>query len=280
MKYIFLVLFSIAAFASAPEKPAYRIFDKKGKEVSYEEMMKACAKTELVLFGEYHDNPIVHWLQFQVMKDLHKEVGDNLMPGAEMFEADNQLLINEYMVGAISQKSFESEARLWPNYKTDYKPMLEFARENNLGFVATNIPRRYASSVFHKGIKSLDGLSDEAKRYIAPLPIEVDFELPAYAELVEMGGENFTNAQAVKDATMGHFIAKHLQEDRVFLHLNGSFHSDNFEGIHWYVEKYRPGTKRVSIATVSQSDISSLEEGNKGKGDFTILVPEDMTKTH
>lgn len=80
---------------------------------------------------------------------------DNLILGAEMFESDNQVILNEYLAGLISQSSFENEARLWPNYKTDYKPLVEFAKTNKLQFVASNVPRRYASLVNSKGFEDL-----------------------------------------------------------------------------------------------------------------------------
>ena len=80
-----------------------------------------------------------------------------------MFETDNQLILDEYMADLISEEKFEEEARLWKNYKTDYKPLVLFAKNHHLEFIATNIPRRYANSVFKKGLAVLDSLSDEAK---------------------------------------------------------------------------------------------------------------------
>jgi uncharacterized iron-regulated protein len=44
--------------------------------------------------------------------------------------------------------------QLWSNYQTDYRPLVDFAKEN-LRFIATNIPRRYASMINKMGIKAL-----------------------------------------------------------------------------------------------------------------------------
>ncbi len=267
------------------EKPAYIIYDKEGKKVEYEKILKKAKKADVILFGELHDNPIAHWLELEFTKDLFQQSKGKVILGAEMFESDNQLLLNEYLSGAIRQKNFEDEVRLWPNYKTDYKPLLEFAKENNTGFVATNIPRRYASMVFHKGLNSLASLSDEAKRFLPPLPIEVDLELPGYKALLDMsgdghGGVNFPHAQAVKDATMGHFISKNLLKGGHFIHFNGAYHSDNFEGIAWYIQQEKPKTKIMAISVVTQEDISTISEENQGKADFIICVPESMTRTY
>ncbi|MDZ7775007.1 MAG: ChaN family lipoprotein [Bacteroidales bacterium] len=81
-------------------------------------MLRKIADADVVFFGELHNNPVAHWLQLEVTRDLYQEKNGNLVLGAEMFEADNQLIIDEYLEGTIRQKDFEKEARLWSNYGT------------------------------------------------------------------------------------------------------------------------------------------------------------------
>lgn len=275
------ILFS--AFKS--DKPAYNIFNKEGKDIKYEKLLKVAEDADIVLFGESHDNPVSHWLQLELTKDLYALKKENLILGAEMFESDNQVIVNEYMAGLISQNSFESEARLWPNYKTDYKPLVEFAKTNNLQFVATNVPRRYASLVNSKGFEGLEELSKEAKAFIPPLPIIYDPNLNCYKSMMEMEGmgphitPNFPKAQAIKDATMAYFILQNWSAGKQLIHYHGSYHSENFESIYWYLKQANPDLKIVTIHTVSQKDVSELENENTGKADFTVCVDEDMTKT-
>ena len=94
------------------------------------------------------------------------------------------------------------------------------------------------------------------------------------------GGENLPKAQASKDATMAHFISKNRKENSLFIHYNGSYHSDNFEGINWYLKQENPTLKIVTIATVSQNDISKLEPEYFGRANFIIVIDEDVTKTY
>lgn len=276
-----LVLFT----AFKTDKPAYYLFNKDGKDVKYEKMLKEIADADIVLFGESHDNPISHWMELEITKDLYDLKKDKLLLGAEMFESDNQVILNEYLDGKISQSSFESEARLWPNYKTDYKPLLEFAKMNNLQFIATNVPRRYASLVNSKGFEGLEELSVEAKTFIPPLPIKYDPELNCYKSMMEMEGmgnhvtENFPKAQAIKDATMAHFIMKNWSAGKQLIHYHGSYHSENFESIYWYLKQASPNLNIVTIHTVSQDDVTELLKENTGKADFTICITGDMTKT-
>jgi len=277
------LFFVFVAFKS--DKPAYFLYNKDGKDVKYEKMMKQMEDADIVLFGESHDNPIAHWLELEVTKDLYEMKKGNLILGAEMFESDNQVILSEYLDSLITQSSFESEARLWPNYKTDYKPLVEFANKNNIPFVATNVPRRYAALVNKKGFEGLEELSDEAKAFIPPLPIKYDPELNCYKSMMEMPGMashmtlNFPKAQAIKDATMAHFILKNWEKGKTLLHYHGSYHSENYESIYWYLKQVNPDLKIITIHTTSQNDVTKLEEDNTGLADFTICVDEDMTKT-
>ncbi len=282
-------LFCLCAFQTT--KPAYQIFDQKGNISNYSKLIQEAKKADIVLFGELHNNPICHWLQKEVTQDLHQEAGKNLILGAEMFEADNQTILSEYTNGLIGEKQFKDEAKLWNNYATDYAPLVEFSKKNQIPFIATNIPRRYANMVAKKGLKSLETLSNEAKNWVAPLPITIDLELNAYKSMANMshgasggmgGGVvmDFASGQAVKDATMAHFILKNWQKGKIFLHYNGSYHSDNFESIVWYLQKQNKNLKILTISSVEQKNIEKLDKENENKANFIIAIPENMTKTY
>lgn len=267
-------------------KKAYTLFDANGKEVSYDDMIKALAAPDVVFFGETHNCPIAHWLELEVAQSLYAIHKDKLMMGAEMFEADNQLILDEYMHGVITSDRFEAEARLWPNYSTDYYPFVYFAKEHHIPFIATNVPRRYANVVKNKGLQYLDSLSAEAKKYLPALPIKFTYNKDndgAFALMNMMGHGNsnpeyMAQAQAIKDATMGWFIARNMKSK--FLHFNGNMHSDGHEGIIPYLLQYRPGTTVKTICSVRQESIDQLDEENRGRADFYICVPQDMTMSY
>lgn len=264
----------------------YKIFTSEGKEVSFEKMIKNLQKADVVLFGELHNNSIAHYFQVKVAKSLHANKSKKLIIGAEMFERDQAEILQKYVKGNIEEKEFEKEARLWNNYKTDYKPLLNFARENNINYVATNVPRRYASLLYKKGVEALDTLSVEEKSWIAPLPFPYDKNLPGYVKMMEMfkdsnhANENFPKSQAIKDATMAHFLVTEIQPNSIFLHLNGSYHSDNFEGIAWYVNQYNRNLKIQTISVVEQADVKKLEKEHLNKATFIIAVDADMPKSY
>jgi uncharacterized iron-regulated protein len=283
MKGLFVLLFVLSSFVGlAQDKPAYVLYDAAGKKVKYAKMLEAVSGADIVMFGEYHNNPIAHWLQLELTTDLKEK--RSLVLGAEMFEADNQEALDAYLQGKLTAKGFDSSARLWRNYPTDYAPLVDFAKKNKIVFAATNIPRRYASMVAKGGFEVLDTLSTKEKTWIAPLPITYDGELPGYKNMLEMmkghGSANLPKAQASKDATMAHFILKYFVPGNLFIHYNGSYHSENYEGIVWYLKKANPSLKIATITVVSQADIKKLLDENKKKADYIICVDEDMTTTY
>lgn len=284
---IVLLCLMTTALLQAQDLPLYKIFDKQGEVSDYETMRKAALANKVVLFGELHNSAVIHWLQLKLSQDMLK-ADPRLVFGAEMFEADNQLVINEFLAGKITQQQMETEAKMWNNFKTDYKPLLDLAKANNRPFIATNIPRRYASMVNRQGLEALDDLSADAKQFIAPLPIVVDLELPGYKWMIEtMGGHapggasaNIAKAQASKDATMAHFILRNLDREGGFIHYHGTFHSNNFEGIYWYLRQAQPDLKILTIAAVEQDSLDMLDPDNLKLADFIIVMPKDAPKSY
>ncbi|GAB3319749.1 ChaN family lipoprotein [Larkinella ripae] len=289
MKYFLLLVIGCVAFTS--DKPAYQFYSQKLKTVDYQKVLKEAKEADVVFFGELHNNPICHWLELQLTKDLYAERKERLILGAEMFEADNQTALSDYVSGKTTDKEFPKQARLWNNYKTDYRPLVDFAREQKLPFVATNVPRRYASAVARTGLASLDTVPAAQKAWMAPLPLTVDLTLPGYKAMLDMmhGGNskpdpeqaaNFARAQAIKDATMAYFILQNRKPGTTFLHYNGSYHSNNFEGIIWYLRQKQPDLKIVTIASVEVDDIEKPDKTNQNLASFILHIPADMTKTY
>jgi uncharacterized iron-regulated protein len=279
---LFVSSFFLLISLIAQDKPAYVLYNSKGKKVAYHKMINILSDHDIVLIGESHNNPISHWMELEITKDCKEK--RNLVLGAEMFEQDNQLALDNYLQGKISNKGLDSSARLWKNYSTDYAPIVNFAKANQIPFAASNVPRRYAAMVAKGGFEALDTLSEIEKKWIAPLPIPFDPELPGYKNMMTMmaghGSINMPKAQAIKDATMAYFILKYFTGGSLFIHYNGSYHSENHDGIVWYLHQRRPDLKIITVTTVSQKEVKHLLVENKNKADFIICVDEEMTTTY
>lgn len=292
MKQILLTAFIFLAFISlstAQNKPAYQLFKNNGKSADYDKMITDLAKSDMVFFGEYHNNPISHWMQLEMSKSFFEIKGEKLFFGAEMFESGNQLVLNEYLDDFYAEDKMLPEiTQLWSNYKTDYKPLVEFAKDNKLRFIATNIPRRYASMFNKKGMDALKELSPEALAMIGPdLEKYFDPTVKAYAEMADnMGGHvppnmlNIQIAQASKDATMAHFSLKNFNTGDFLFHFEGSYHSNYNQGIIWWINKIQPGISIKSITTLLQSEWDEMSKEDKAEiADYIIVVVDSMIQS-
>lgn len=293
MKHILVLIITVLSFhiGKAQDLKAYQIYNEKGKQVDFTQMTKQLADYDVVLFGEYHNSSINHWLELKLAESLYDLKGNQLILGAEMLERDNQQVIDEYLQGAIDAKGLEKEARLWKNFKTDYKPLVDFAKEKGLRFVATNIPRRYAKMVAKSGMDTLDSLPKADLAWVAKLPIKVDLDTPGYREMKDIMAKhatedklmNFIAAQAVKDATMAESILKNRKRGQLFLHFNGNYHSKEHGGIYWYLKKRKAWLSGLKVAVIS---IAQTKEADLALPkdfvvtEFNLVLPEDMTKTY
>ncbi len=282
LKFLLPLLFATGFVGAQVEPRAFVLTNSKGKEVSFSKMMRELTEADVILFGEYHDNPIAHWIQLEVAKRLR-----SYDLGLEMFETDEQQPLNQFMADSLTVAQLDSLiGGAWPNFNTDYLPLLQQARRTDARVIATNTPRRHARMVFQRGFVVLQSLDAKEQAYLPPLPPPYDADLKSYKAMVMdgmgagHGGENFPKAQAIKDATMAWFIAKNVRSGRPFLHLNGSYHSDDYEGIAWYLRQYKPQLQVLTITTLEQPTINRLEPQFVGKADFMLLVPDNMIKTY
>ncbi len=271
--------------ANTQDLKAYKIYNKKGKVITFKKAVQELANYDIILLGELHNDPISHWMHLEIIK--HLTAGrSNVNVGFEMLETDDGVLVNEYSRGLIREKDFLSQARLWPNYKTDYHPIVKFCIEKGFSVVATNVPRRYAALVARKGPEALVNLADEVQSFLPPLPFPFDTAAPEYAAMIEMmpghgemTGKNMAKAQALKDASMAWFLLREHNEGDLSFHVNGDYHSAEYGGIYRYIQEYNSNYNVATFSTVTGENGEWNEEW-EGRADFILVVTPTMTKTH
>lgn len=282
----------------------YRMFDAQGEPVSWEAVKAVLLAVEVVLVGETHGDPVAHYLEAELFKKLHEWEPDRpLALSLEMFEADVQIVLDEYLDDLITERHLLSAGRPWSNYRTDYRPMVEYAKAEGLPVVAANAPGRYVNRVSRLGAEALGDLSDTAKGWLPPLPCPPPSETfrakffefwqgmgaahgtPAEGEetpelseeeIQERKGrfERFLAAQALWDAAMAHSIAGALADrpgTRV-MHVNGKFHSAEGLGVPEYLDRYTPGTPMATVTILPDEAFSRFSPEYTGFGDIIILT--------
>jgi uncharacterized iron-regulated protein len=288
----------------AADAPAYRVFRADGTAASLEDAVAEAGQATVTFLGESHDDPTAHVIEFEFLKLLH--ANGPLVLTLEMFERDVQYVLDEYLDSQIGEDHLIASGRAWRHYKTDYRPLIEFAKANKIPVVAGNAPRRYVNRAGLHGQKSFDVLSAAAKATLPPLPYAEASERYAkkFHDIMEKmrreaeeraKAENKPQAQPARkrdpakaleaqslwDASMAYSISDALMRhpgSRI-LQVNGSFHSEDRLGILDHLERYRPATKSVVITMLSHKSYPNWNEELTGKGDFVIVTDPSLPRS-
>ena len=272
----------------------YKAFDGQGNPVSIDDIVGAMAVNDVVFLGEEHDDAVGHAIEAELFKRAVEGYSQKrtVALSLEMFERDVQIVVDEYLQGLISEQHFLLSSRPWGNYKTDYRPLVELAKAKHLDVIAANAPRRYVNMVSRNGRDSLNGLSKEARSWLAPLPYpdpSTTYAAKFNALMASSGDPMSQNAhspivysQALWDATMADSVAMYLKEHKgaLVVHLNGGFHTESRLGTAEQLLHYRPKTREIVVTMKSEQDFQKFDPSkHKGLGDFVILTDATQPKS-
>lgn len=279
----------IAAQGYVPQ----RVFDtRKNVFVDFETMVMELAKQSVVFVGEQHDDPNTHRLELAVLEGLARR-RSRVVVSLEMFERDTQDSVTHYLDGSLDEPTFVKDARPWPRYATDYKPLVELAKRLKWPVVAANVPRSIASEVAKGGWSALHEKADTEQRWFA-----ADRQCPTNDEYFKkfgeamsthpapgqsaaaaaQMGERFYFAQCLKDETMAESIAQaHAVEQDpapLVVHVNGAFHSDYGLGTAARVKRRLPNAR---VAVVTMIPVTSLDDlaptdDQRPRADFLVFT--------
>jgi len=278
-----------------------RVYDSGEKRFSDFEAMEAdLARADVVFVGEKHDDPATHKLERAILEGLLRRKA-NLTVSLEMFERDVQPSLDEYLAGKLGEEEFLKTSRPWPNYATDYRPLVELARAHRWPVIAANVPRRYASQVSRQGMTAVDALPAAERKLVAAqfqCPFDDYFKKFGEAMSEHPGGgdkkaekkdekkeaeqramtEKFYFAQCVKDETMAESIAARVDPTRasttksVVVHYNGSFHSDYKLGTAARVIRRLPKARVKVVSIVAVDDLDSIKPDEyRKRGDYIVF---------
>lgn len=306
MRNILTVILMLAFFPvfSQVTEEHYKIYSvREGTTVTIDQIIKDMSDHQVLFFGEEHNDSVGHYLEHLIFTSLYAAYGPQLALSMEMFDRDVQTVMDEYLGHDIREKNFSRDARVWSNYR-DYRPMVEFAKDNSVDVICANAPSRYTNLVGRKGLSALKDLPKEAHQYMAPLPYDLasgpyldklvgfmsgghspepDSTGQVRPPVLNMGGFDLIAAQSLWDATMAWSIASYLKKEkkaRVF-QVNGRFHSDERLAILTQLGKYR---KKVSSLVISCGPAEDFRDPNwdnyKHLGDYIILTDPNVPRTY
>jgi uncharacterized iron-regulated protein len=301
MRFVYLIFALICANhfcfsqTSSLQKGDYIIYSvKEGKIVEPSAIIEDMKNYNVAFYGEQHTDIITHKVQFLLLQMLYEKFGEKTALSMEMFEREVQYVVDEYLRGFIKEGYFMKDARCWDNYK-DYRPMVEFVKMKKLNLVAANAPFRYVTLVNKYGLDTLMLLSDQAKKAIAPLPYNL--ASGDYAKkLRELGKDEKEKKRKKKedadstktkkldvipghslwDCTMAYSVFQYYKEHAgsKILHLNGSFHTEEFYGIIQRLKEYDPNIRALVITSIAYGKkLTKIDfEKDKNMGDYLIYT--------
>lgn len=267
----------------------YKLVESEsGKEISLTKMSEELLNYDVIFFGELHDDSLLHHLQAELFQKLVND-NNNIVLSMEMFERDNQIELSNYINGKINYEEFSQQARLWPNHKTDYEPLLQIAKASSRDVIASNVPRRFASLLAKGGEDALNSVEKAEHKLFANKLVVLDdrYKTEFYETMKGMAQHGMPNrsnqdmilniykAQCLKDDTMAESINDYLKSNpsKKVLHINGDFHSRYFLGT---AQKLALMNNQLKIAIISPV-IFSIDETIEwtpefsDAGDYLIL---------
>lgn len=252
---------------------------QKGFLYDLEDALDMLMDYRVIFFGEEHGSKMSREAECSLLKGLAKR-DSGIVLALEMFERDVQGILDAYLSGNISEKRFLEQSRPWPNYKKDYRPLIEFAKKKKIRVIAANIPRRAAAAV-SRANKISPRVMGEDRIY---LPQTVHLKSKAYyrrfassmekmdpfAPMKGMEVDGLYRAQVLKDAVMASSLEPYL--DRRIFFCCGHFHSDHHLGIPYQLRKNHPKLYIAVIVTASTVEPLPMKD-RAGVADF-IWVEE------
>lgn len=260
------------------------------------------AQHEMIFVGEYHDHIWGHKIEFDLLVQLYNNLTGqgstssnlNFAVSLEMFERDTQSWLSGYLSNQISESCFLDNSRPWPNYKTDYAPLVEFvkkqqSRQDVATVLASNIPRRYAAFVSAGDEAVLFKMPGVEQSFMAPKILAPhDQYYTNFYDLMKPSGwddakiERFYRAQCIKDDTMAmsisQFFNKSPNMDTRVISYTGSFHVDYRLGLVGKVRNLLPESTKIMLLSIVPIDPQDpIKPGEyKTLADIVIFAPENQ----
>lgn len=235
----------------------YTIATPQGEPLSVTQLAQALQQADIILVGEWHSHPAAHLLQAQLMAALYQQ-SPHLTLSMEQFTRDKQAVVNDYLAGNIGEKTLVKDANAWPNYDSDYRPLVEFAKHNKLDVLAANAPKSIVRCVGRQGADYLDKLPTNERLWAArSLTLAPDDYQQTFIASMHHGNEAQTKrqfaAQTTWDDTMAETMVDYLKlhPQQQIIHVAGRFHTAEGLGTASRIKARNPKLKVMMVTPIS-----------------------------
>lgn len=135
------------------------------KPITISQLIEELTSSNVIFVGEMHSHSASHYLQIQVLTMLYQNK-PQLVLSMEQFERDKQSVVDAYLDKKIGEQTLIAQANAWPNYASDYRPLVEFAKAHQIPVIAANAPKALVRCIAQKGPEVADVLPEQQRAYL------------------------------------------------------------------------------------------------------------------
>ncbi len=245
----------------------YQFASPQGEALSLNALPQELLDADVILIGEWHTHSAIHRFQTDFLK-ARQNADSNIALSMEQFTREHQDTLNQYLNGEIGEQVLISKAAAWPNYESDYRALVEFAKANDLDVIAANAPKPSVQCIGRKGLPYLDQLSSKQRDWVADevntgdSPYKDKFMASMHHGTPEQTEKQFA-AQVTWDETMAESIVDYLATNpsKQVIHVAGKFHTEGGLGTAASISRRNPDLKVAIITPVEalSSDSSDYQ---------------------
>lgn len=284
-----------------PEPQAsWLIFDAKERtSIDWDSLLARLAVADIVVIGERHNDVAGHQLKAELIRDLLQN-NANLAVAMEMFERDEQGIVDLYLDGKISKEalvkvtgsaSWGGGTNTWDAW---YQPIVDAVRAHHSEgavLIAANSVRAFVTLARLEGFGVLEDLRDGGNQtFVVPdLGIDDSAYRQRFVDLMSpkphatngsdapprhaaaMDPAAFFRAQQVWDASMADAVVRAAKQERQVVLIAGDFHVAFEGGTLLRIRHRLPAASIVSLSIVP-FDGDTLSPDDHRRADFVVYT--------
>lgn len=261
MRAVICLLTSLILLGCASARPVTHFYDYQlatplGKPLTLSALPASFSAADVILVGEWHTHSGIHRFQTDLLFHLlqqHRPIALSM----EQFDRSAQPILNQYLLGEIGEQYLIKQANAWPNYQSDYRPLVELAKRYQAPVIAANAPKAIVRCIGRQGPEYLNQLDSEQRALVAQ---EIDNSDSPYKQRFmtsmhhgnEQQNERQFAAQLTWDETMAESIRDYLvhHPGHQVMHIAGLFHTQQGQGIAAALKRRLPEINIVIITPV------------------------------
>ena len=257
----------------------YNLQSPAGQDINVQRFVAEIQGADVVLVGEWHTHTGIHRFQTELLQDM-MAANNNVTLSMEQFTRDKQAIVNAYLAGEIGEGALIKQGNAWPNYTSDYRPLVELAKANEIDIIAANAPKNIIRCIGKEGISYVDKLPADERTWLAAnintqdSPYKTHF-MASMHHGDESQNDNKFASQVTWDETMAESIVNYLAHNpnKQVMHIAGKFHTENGLGTAASILARAPELKVVIVTPVDVNAELSLTEQATSDYRLQVITP-------